>query len=61
VNNEIGQFAQAFGALVEITQHQVRREPFLFGHLPRAFQAVHRGEGYLVLLRVLAGRFAQGF
>ena len=65
MDDEIGYFAQAFctfgpfGTRFKGPQSLVCGEPFFFGHLSRSLQAIYGRKGDLVLLRVLAGGFAE--
>src|SRR5581483_2132454 len=58
-DDEIGELAQAIGAIVERLQRGVGADALLLRHFMRAREAIDSRKGDLVLLRVFAGGFAE--
>src|ERR1700722_17392726 len=58
-HDQICEFAKAFGAFVKDLKSEVRFEALLFRHLSGPFDSVNGRKCDFLLLRVLAGGFAQ--
>ena len=61
MNNQVGEFAQAFSASTEWFQSAMCSPALLFGHLPRPIQPIYSRERDLLLPGIFTGSLAKLF